>query len=334
LSQAGFLIPAGSCPSVGIGGHALGGGFGLYSRKFSVASDNILSIDMIKADGLLITANANKNEDLFFALRGAGGNNYGIVTSFTFQLHPTPPNVTSLSFQYEVSNIQKLLDTINKFGLNLPDDVTLSIVFSPESLELNGVYLGSQKNAKEVMKNFISSSNPSSTKFIEESFFSSVVRWGFEGTQGTINPTHHPNDFKAKSFLVKSPGLSSDAIKSLQKFMSELPSDCPTFAEFDLFGGAINRVAPDATAFVHRDILYGIQLYMELNSDSITNTGCIDKINKFGVTFQNDFSSYQNYIDKDLVNWQKRYYGSNFPKLVDIKKKFDPDNVFKFPQSI
>ncbi|KAF0380386.1 FAD-binding domain-containing protein [Gigaspora margarita] len=291
LSQAGFFIPAGSCPSVGIGGHALGGGIGLYARKFGTASDNILSIDIVNANGILITANANQNEELFYALRGG-------------------------------------------------DDMTFSLVMAPSSdthLELEGVYQGTKKNAQKDLENFISLSKPTSTEFFEESLFSSVVRWGFESVNDTMNPSHHPSKFKAKSFLIKPPGLSPKGIQSIKDFTLNTPKDCPTYAIFDLFGGAINKVAADETAFVHRNILYGIQLYMNLNGDSTTNKKCIDQINNFGTNYQKSFnisSSYQNYIDKELDNWQTRYYGSNFQKLVSIKRKFDPDNFFHFPQSI
>ncbi|RIB10397.1 Glucooligosaccharide oxidase [Gigaspora rosea] len=340
LSQDGFFIPAGSCPSVGISGHALGGGIGLYARKFGTASDNILSIDIVNANGSLITANANQNEDLFYALRGGGSNSYGVVTSFTFKLHPTPPKVTSFKFQYDLSKIQTVFNAINKLGLTITDDMTFSMVMDPSSdtpLELDGVYQGIKKNAQKDLENFISLSKPTSTNFFEESLFSSVVRWSFESVNETMKPTHHPNKFKAKSFLIKPPGLSSKGIQSIKNFTSKTPKDCPTFAIFDLFGGAINRVAADETAFVHRNILYGIQLYMGLNGDSTTNKKCVDQINNFGTNYQKSFNitnSYQNYIDKDLDNWQTRYYGSNYQKLVSVKKKFDPDNFFHFPQSI
>ncbi|CAG8701401.1 28897_t:CDS:2, partial [Racocetra persica] len=334
LSQAGFFIPAGSCPSVGISGHALGGGFGLYARKFGTASDNILSIDLVNADGSLITANANQNEDLFYALRGAGSNSYGIVTSFTFKIHPTPPKVTSITFVYDISKIQTLFAAFNKLGPILTDDVTLSLVLA-ESLQINGVYQGTKKNAQKALKNFISSSKPSSTEFIEQSLFDSVVKWGFASAKDTIHPFHSPSSFKGKSFLVNPAGLSRDGVQSIKDFILNSPKNCPTFAIFDLFGGAVNRVAEDATAFVHRNISYGIQLFRTLNGNSATNKKCLDDLKTFGIKYQKLFTSYscyQNYIDKDLHDWQTRYYGSSFPKLVAVKRKFDPDNLFNFPQ--
>ncbi|CAG8507763.1 15066_t:CDS:2 [Acaulospora morrowiae] len=336
LSQSGFLIPAGSCPSVGVGGHSMGGGYGLYGRKFGLASDHISSVNMVNANGDLITASTDENPDLFFALRGAGGGSYGIVTDITFNLSPVPPTVTSFTLTYDPSKLQLTFDAMNQVGTSLPAEMTISLSISPNNVQIVGVHLGSSESAQSALKKFIKVSSPTDTQFNEETFFASVVRMGFQGFQGTINPTHHPNSFKAKSFFVKSPGLSSAGVQSINNFLNTI--ECSTFAEFDLFGGgAANSIAPDETAFVHRDTLYLIQLYTTLTGDESTDKICLDKLTSFGITFQKRFTSYfsyQNYIDRDLQDWQHRYYGSNFERLTKVKQKYDPKNLFNFPQSI
>ncbi|KAF0501603.1 FAD-binding domain-containing protein [Gigaspora margarita] len=338
LSQAGFLIPAGTCPSVGIGGHALGGGYGLCGRKYGPALDSILSMDLVDPTGRLITVNKDQYTDLFFALRGAGANNFGIVTSFTFKIYPTPPSVTSISLTYALTNIQNVFNVYHQLGSSLPDDLSFSIVIDNGSVEFQGVYLGTQTNANQILSQFITQSQPTSTKFTEESFFNSVVRWGFQQENGTINPYHSPSDFKAKSFYVKSPGLSAAGVQSLITFMQGLPTTCPTYAIFDLYaGGATNNVPANATAFVHRDVFYSIELFTTLNGDNATNQQCFNQLNSFSETFQanyTDYSCYQNYIDRDLTDWQTRYYGSNLPALIAVKKIYDPNNVFSYAQSI
>ncbi|KAF0494352.1 FAD-binding domain-containing protein [Gigaspora margarita] len=100
LNQAGFLIPAGLCPSVGIGGHALGGGFGYYSRKYGLACNNIISMEVVDGKGNILHVDSNTNSDLYFALKGAGGGSYGIVTYFVFRIHPTPPQVTYMELAF------------------------------------------------------------------------------------------------------------------------------------------------------------------------------------------------------------------------------------------
>ncbi|CAG8690826.1 4776_t:CDS:2, partial [Ambispora gerdemannii] len=122
LSQVRHVIPAGACPSVGIGGHSLGGGFGLYSRAFGLASDNILSIKMVSANGTTLTANPFSHPDLFFALRGAGGGNYGIVTSITFRIHPYSENVTVFTYNWTSTAIaHKFIPAMVKFSAHGTD---------------------------------------------------------------------------------------------------------------------------------------------------------------------------------------------------------------------
>ncbi|CAG8818217.1 3738_t:CDS:2, partial [Racocetra persica] len=223
-----------------------------------------------------------------------GANNYGIVTSFTFQLYPTPPKVTSITLKYDINKIQTLFDAINKLGPTLPDDMYLFRITS----ECNASY-----------ETIISLSQPTSNQFTEETFFDSVVRWGHRQLNCTINPYHKPNNFKVKSFYVKSLGLSAEGVKSLVSFMKGLSITCRALASLELYAGsAATRVAANATAFVH-----GI----------------------FGETFQSnytDYSSYQNYIDRDLTDWLHRYYGSNLPALIAVKKIYDPNNVFGYAQ--
>lgn len=114
LNQAGFFIPAGLCPSVGIGGHALGGGFGYYSRKYGLACDNIISMEMVNVTGDILQVDSIKNFDLYFALRGAGGGSYGIVTYFVFRIHRTPPHVTYMELEFNKTNMNQVYQLLMK----------------------------------------------------------------------------------------------------------------------------------------------------------------------------------------------------------------------------
>ncbi|CAG8579350.1 7151_t:CDS:1, partial [Racocetra fulgida] len=239
-------------------------------------------MDLVDATGRLITVTADEYSDLFFALRGAGANNYGIVTSFTFQIYPIPPKVTSILLRYDINKIQTFFDAINKLGPTLPDDVSITIIIGIFGIELQCLYLGSQANAMQVMKQFISLSQPTSNQFTEETFFDSVVRWGYRQLNGTINPVHIPNNFKVKSFYVKSPGLSAKGVKSLVSFMKGLPITCKALVALDLYAGsAATRVAANATAFVHRDVFYLIELVIYFLGDNTTNTQCFNQVNRF-----------------------------------------------------
>ncbi|UZO26682.1 uncharacterized protein OCT59_018896 [Rhizophagus irregularis] len=334
LSQAGFLIPAGTCPSVGIGGHALGGGYGFAGRKYGFAADNIISMEMVDANGKLLQVDKQTNADLFFALRGAGGGSFGIVTSFVFKLHEVPPQVTSMQFQFRRSQVQQLFTAYNEVGPTLDNNIVLSVSLDKDSLSIDGLYLGPAKNAKDAMKPFLSRApKPTSSNFKQETFFDSVVTFSYVPPNDVVKPKHHPYFFKAKSFFVNK-GLTSEAIDTLSNFLSTV--SCSTYALFDLLGGTAN-IVDDTSSFMHRDSIYGIQLVGSDWKNKAQGDKCVKELNDFGKNFQSKFTSYfsyQNYIDRDLDDWQTRYYGQNFNKLVDIKTKYDPNNLFKFPQSI
>ncbi|GBB94155.1 hypothetical protein RclHR1_00230033 [Rhizophagus clarus] len=334
LSQAGFLIPAGTCPSVGIGGHSLGGGYGFAGRKYGLASDNVISMEMVDANGNILQINNQTNSDLFFALRGAGGGSFGIVTSFVFRLHETPPQVTAMQFQFKRSQVQQLFSAFNQVGPTLDNNIDLSIALDKGSLSIDGLYLGPLNDARNAVEPFLSKApKPTSSKFTPESFFDSVKTFSYVAPSEVAKPKHHPYFFKAKSFLVTK-GLTSEAINVLSDFLSTV--SCDTYALFDLFGGAAN-IVDNTSSFVHRDTLYGIQLLGQDWKTKAQGDKCVKQLNDFGKEFQSKYTSYfsyQNYIDRDLDDWQTRYYGNNFNKLVDIKTKYDPNNLFNFPQSI
>ncbi|CAG8615672.1 12194_t:CDS:2 [Ambispora leptoticha] len=334
LSQAGYLIPGGSCPGVGIGGFTLGGGYGLYSRKFGLAVDNVLSIDIVGANGNLITASPNRNSDLFFALRGAGGGNYGVVTAFTFNITPIQTQVTSFQYLWPTSAAQALIPAVEKYATNGPDEVTFSLVWSNSGLEIQGVYFGLQSDLSNALSSILAVPGYSTIRVVQQSFYDSVVLFSGQSDSYVQNPTLLPYNFKAKSMYVGSSGLSAAGIDAFNNYLAS-PA-CRTYANLDIYGGAINRVPSNAMAFAHRDSLFLIQL-MTSWTDASQATNCIDNINSFGANFQSQYTSpycYQNYIDRDLSNWQNSYYGANYQTLVKTKAKYDPNNLFAFPQSI
>ncbi|CAG8642802.1 3189_t:CDS:2, partial [Dentiscutata heterogama] len=339
LNQAGFFIPFGICPSVGLGGHVLGGGFGYYSRKHGLACDNIISMEMVDAKGNLLQVNSTLNSDLFFALRGAGGGSYGIVTYFVFRIHQTPPQVTYMNLEFNGTNmiqVYQLFDAFNEDGPSFDDGIALKMRLVKGSLSITGLYLGPSNEAQNAMKEFLSKApNPISSEFDQQTFFESVeILSKSPNKYEVVNPVHHPNFFKAKSFFVNTgEGLTHQAIDVLVNFVNG--ASCQILASFDLYGGAIN-IHNNSSSFIHRDALYCVQMESDWTSVE-QGTKCVNEINDFGISFQSNFTSYESYqdfIDRDLDHWQKRYYGDIFDRLVDIKRKYDPNNLFNFPQSI
>ncbi|CAG8561690.1 8737_t:CDS:2, partial [Scutellospora calospora] len=340
LYQAGFLLPAGSCPNVGIGGHATGGGFGTVSRKYGMSSDNIISAEMVIANGTFISPiNSTHNSDLFFVLRGAGNSGYGIITSLTFKIYSIQPIVTTIILSYNSEQIETLFMSLSKAAKNLDDNITPYLTLLPDSdssytCTVTGVYLGPAVEARNAVKELIELSNPAETDFKESTWWESVLE---VSTKETIQPIFTRKAFKATSFVVKPPGLSPEAIKYLRNFIDTI--ECRTVALFDVYaGGAVSRISVNSSAFIHRDILYIIQLSMKLSGNSKSvQAKCLEKHIQFRQEFQATYTtyfSYQDYVDKDLLNWTTRYYGLHLPRLIGTKKKYDPNNLFFWEQSI
>ncbi|CAG8557805.1 467_t:CDS:2 [Gigaspora rosea] len=318
LNQAGFLIPAGLCPSIGIGGHALGG------RKYGLACD---SMEIVDAKGEILQVDSILNADLYFALRGAGGGSYGIVTYFVFRIHRTPPQVTYMELAFNRANMTQeyqLFDAFNEVGPLHDDGIALKMRLNKSSLSITGLYLSPRTETLNAMKEFLSKvPEPISIpKFIPQTFYESFETLSKSPNKyEVVNPVHHPNFFKAKSFVVKGKGLTRQAIKVLVDFLNG--ASCKILASFDLFGGAAN-VYDSSSSFIHRDALYCIQMESDWEAKD-QNTKCTDEINEFGKNFQLNFTSdesYQDFIDRNLDDWQTRYYGNIFGKLVKIKRKY------------
>jgi FAD/FMN-containing dehydrogenase len=334
-------IPSGNCPTVGVAGHALGGGWGFSSRKFGMVSDNILELQLVTANGTLVTANANQNSDLYFALRGAGATSYGIVTQFTFRMNDVSFPVTH--FKYTWTNKAILVQNVKAFqtwAVGVPAEISASFYMDPSGQNwLEGSYLGPQSSLAPLLTSFLSAAAANPTTSVQQLDWIHLilVNAGYSSTTDptTLNNVPLPTStFKAKSIYVNPPGLSATGVQAMINAMLAGPNNNAYFI-FDLYGSqsAINKVAPGASAFVHRSSLYSIQMvaYWSNANDAVGQTNYVDSFYN-AVKPYADGESYQNYIDKDVA--LSAYYGSNLNALITDKKKWDPQNVFNFPQSI
>ncbi|CAG8511838.1 17027_t:CDS:2 [Racocetra persica] len=332
LNQAGFLFPAGTCLLVGIGGYATGGGYGFVARKYGMSSDNVISAEMVTANGSFLSSiNSTHHSDLFFALRGAGNAGYGIITSFTFKIYPIPPIVTAINISYVSEQVDLLFMSIAKVAKNLSDKLTPDIRILSENDRLYigsfyGVFLGSAEEAKSAVNELIELTEPAFTKFVELSWEEAVEK----------SPRFERQPFKSTSYVIAPPGLSREGLKFLRNFINNI--ECTTKALFYLMGGAINKFSVNSSAFMHRDSLYMLQMAMHLEGhNKEVQDKCFEKHLQFSQEFRAKYAiyfSYQNYIDRNLQNWETRYYGHHFPRLVETKRKYDPNNLFNWAQSI
>jgi FAD/FMN-containing dehydrogenase len=347
LARRGRAVPAGSCATVGIGGLALGGGVGLASRKFGTTSDNIVSVGIVTADGRYRRCSAKENSDLYWACRGGGGGNFGIVTDFVFRTHP----VSSVSYffvDYPWSQAQQVTRAWQAFAPHAPDELFSICAFGAggktPTIRCFGQFLGSETKLRTLLDPLTGIAGAQLTTGAS-AYLDAQLRWA--GCLGkTVAQCHLAGDtaagtlqrstFAAKSDYVNAP-LSRPAVDTIVRWMErvQLAGFGSAALLLDSYGGAINRVPRASTAFVHRNALCSGQ-YLAYWSQPEHASSAISWLRGFYQAMRPHVSgfAYQNYIDRDLTSWRHAYYGTNYARLQDVKKRFDPDRLFRFAQGI
>lgn len=337
LNSRGVTIPAGSCPSVGIAGHALGGGMGLVGRAFGLASDNLLAAQIVTADGKLRTVDSNSDPGLLWALRGGGGGNFGVVTKLKFRVHHVPASASWFIVRWPWSSAGAALDAWLRWAPHVKDAMTS--VFHLETgptVLMAGQYLGPAHDLGGLLGPMASVAGASVSTGMQ-SYFGLMIRWA--GCTGqSLQSCHtvgtHPGgtlqraSFDAKSdYLVKPLSASGRAVltRAIERRQGQPGSGAILF---DAYGGAINHIAPGKTAFVHRNAICCVQ-YLSYNGGEawLDSTYASMRSHVSGM-------AYQNYIDHDLRDWRRAYYGANYRRLVEVQRQVDPHHYFNFAQAI
>jgi FAD/FMN-containing dehydrogenase len=332
----GLAPTDGECPTVLNSGYALGGGYGLTSRKFGLACDNMISAEIVLADGQVIPANDQENSDLYWALRGAGGGNFGVVTSLQFKLHPLPKQVLCGYMEWPISQAEDIMKLYRDLYLdaNTPDELSFCMFLGrtpyPEGepvINLYGLYAGPIKEGEKYVNKIKTFGRPLTDNLGVYSYLDFMTALGEEVPYGLQS--------KWKGGYFKNDGLSDEAIKLIVTHFEKCPSGY-TLTRFDLLGGgAIARIPKDATAFVHRDSLFYISIVSlwDHDSEAEENIKWTNEYKQILSPYLNGHV-YQNYADDELTDWADAYYGQNYTRLQQIKRTYDPENLFEFQQSI
>jgi FAD/FMN-containing dehydrogenase len=357
LAPYGLVLPAGSCPTVGIAGLTLGGGVGVLGRKFGLTCDNLLAAQIVLADGRVLICDASHNPDLFWALRGGGGGNFGVVTSFTFQVHQVA-TLSLFTLNWLWSSAVDVVSAWQAWALLMPDELwsnCLLLATSDKSsgpvVRVNGVYVGDVTTLNSLLQQLTSQIDAVPTsRYVSDASLLDTMLYEAGCYGQTVDECHLPNQtpqgqiqretFSAKSdyFANALPRSGIDALVSAITVRQGSSTLGAGGVGLDAWGGAINRVAKDATAFAHRDALFSAQYTADWNvgdPDSVITASHSWLTNMWQEMRQYaSGATYQNYIDPDLTDWQHAYYGTNLLRLQRIKAFYDPDNLFHFPQSI
>ncbi len=339
LTPHGVAISAGRCPTVCLGGLVLGGGFGFSSRKLGLTSDSLLESQMVDANGELLTLSDKENADLFWAIRGAGGGNFGVTTRHRFRTQPVG-DVAIYDISWEWHDGPAALGALQDVIAGAPDEFSCRMgggaTGDPRSeartelLRARPVFrpgggAGGDPRARVIRRT-------PDKRLLEERTFREAKNYFFHNVPS--------GSFAVKSSYASEP-LSGEAIEVLFEEVAAWPgSSNPDGAGFAIFawGGEMNRPAPDATAFVHRDelLLLAFDTAWDAEDDTATVDANVEWLDRLYERIRPHLSpaAYQNFIDPSLEDWESAYYGSNLERLTDIKAKHDPDDFFAFAQAI
>ncbi len=339
LQPHGVAISAGRCPTVAVGGLVLGGGIGFSSRKLGLTCDHLVEAEVVTATGKHVKASADINPDLFWALRGGGGGNFGICTSYTFETHPVS-DVGLYDIEWEWSDAPAVFEAFQEVIRRAPDDFSGRLgVGRPgrpggggsPSISALGQYFGPVDELRELLQPALTA-GATVKKMIKQVTFWEAKDYFYD------NVPHAA--FAVKSAFLDDP-LSGDGVDVLLRAVERWPGSSNTDgAGAALFasGGAINKVAADATAFVHRSqfAILATETTWEPTDSQRTVDANIDWLEGLSASLRPHVTgaAYQNFIDRSQRDWQQAYYGDNFDRLVRVKIAFDPDDVFTFKQSI
>jgi hypothetical protein len=344
----GRAMAHGTCPQVGIGGHATIGGLGPTSRQWGACLDHVEEVEVVTADGVIKRASATVNSDLFWALKGAGGS-FGVITEFVCRTQPEPGEAIQFSYSFTTRpyrSMAPIFKAWQKFVSNpdLTRKFSSELVFTEAGLIISGTYFGSREeyDALQLEKNF---PGPQVAKVIRfHNYLGVVAHWAEEFALKLVGGLSSP--FYAKTLTFNGANLIPDqTIDDFLKFLDETKKGTPVwFVIFDLEGGAINDVPKDATAYAHRDALFYLQSYgiaLDLKGRvSPTLKAFLENINKVikqtinDSVVESDFGSYPGYVDPTLENGPKEYWRHNLPRLEQIKAVVDPTDMFHNPQSV
>ncbi|TDW21710.1 FAD-binding oxidoreductase [Kribbella kalugense] len=299
LHEYALTIPAGCGPTVGIAGLTLGGGLGLLGRRYGLTCDRLVAATVVLADGTVVTCDEDRESDLFWALRGSGGGQFGVVTSLVFAAVPSPA-ATLFSLTWPRTRAAEVIAAWQTWAPDAPDELTASLTVTLDEVRVFGATLAP----------FDPGPLRGDVHLRDDLSWPDLKRSLSEGP---------PDDrtIFSKSEFFRSP-LPADVITDL------LDSGCEL--NFTPMGGAYNRVPVDATAFPHRTERFLLE-HASPDQAAVRRSWSTAHPHASGRV-------YPNFPDPDLTDWQTPYHGPNYPRLVSIKDKYDPDGVFHFPQGI
>ncbi|MET9107100.1 FAD-binding oxidoreductase [Streptomyces zhihengii] len=345
LKQYGQGMVTGTCHDVCVGGYYSGGGVGYQSRPFGIGSDRMVSAKVVLADGRLVTASERSNPDLFWALRGSGGGNWGVLVDVEMR----PISVPRMVFYEQIwswDDAEKFLDTWQQWYRTTPRNSTGQVIViqpdagsgNPPIVLQQGAYYGTKEEADAGLAELagLVGSTPATSKVLDLPFAD-----GMQYVYGLAEGGSHPRTLwqRMRARIVDQPLGTAGTAAALAAFESAPRTGQTRYLSFVGLGGAVGDKAPTDTAFVHRGALFHIGYGVALPDASPTDEDVAAAVGwaTTGFNVINPLSgghSYINFPDMYLDNWQNAYYGVNYDRLKRLKRAYDPYRFFDHPRAI
>jgi FAD/FMN-containing dehydrogenase len=333
----GLATPVGINSTTGIAGLTLGGGFGWLTRKYGMTIDNLISVDVVTADGKKIRASENENPDLFWAIRGGGGN-FGVVTQFEFHLFPVGPEIIAGLIVFPFDQAKQVLTKYREFVASAPEELNVWVVlrkapplpFLSESVHGKEIvalpifYCGAAVEPDKLVAPLRTFGQAHGEHIGPQPY----VQW-----QKAFDPLLAPgarNYWKSHNFTE----LADGALDSAIEFACKLPSpQCEIF--IGLIAGAPNRVAPNAMAYGHRDAKFVLNVHGRWD-EAKDDQKCIAWARDFfrASAPYASAGAYVNFMTAEEGDRVAAAYGPSYERLVELKRRYDPENIFHLNQNI
>jgi len=333
----GLATTGGVVSTTGVAGLTLGGGMGYLARRFGLTLDNLLSAQVVTASGELIRASKSEHPDLFWGLTGGGGN-FGVVTSFEFQLHEVGPDILAAQIFYPMSDATRVLHAYRDVMADAPDELSCYalVVHVPPAdpfpeqhhgetaLALIACYSGDIEAGRSLLAPLTDLGDPIFQHIGPMPY--AALQQGFDAGVPDGGRWYWKSDYMET--------ISDEAIETFLTHARSLHGPM-SMAGFEPMGGAVNRISPDATAFPHRSANFALGIYAGWNepADDEKNIGWARTFHQAMTRFGTG-GVYVNYLDADESDRIEAAFGPNYERLRHIKAKYDPDNFFRLNNNI
>lgn len=337
LAPHNLHVPGGECDTVGVAGHSMGGGYGFTSRMFGLNCDCVISARLMLADGRTVTADASTNPDLFWAVRGGTGNNFGVLLSLEYKT-ATLPDLWAFVLSWPIEQAPQVMPVLQDAYIRkgLTPDMGYQVAWAPfegnaddERICMMGMYKGASKDGCKLLEQIRKVGTP----------------WPIKETVGPyvdLNPyllewCHDPppetsKEIKQSNFVART--LLEEEWQQILHYYRTKPNMYDMVA-FEIYGGKATKPGV-SNAYIHREVDFDMFIDSFSNPAWTTDKEARDWLRGFDRLVQrfSNTHKYQNYPNRDNVDYRWNYWGKAFPKLLRVKQMYDPENFFSFEQAI